>query len=184
MTADALPQPVLGDHLAPARRIGRLLDPGSFEPLFGEPGDGVLAARGTIESAPVIVYCTDGARMGGALGAEACRHIADAIGIAVRERIPVLGLWHCGGARLAEGVEALDGVGRMFAGAAYGPALTDVVIMAADHGRLFVTGPDVVRAVAVGAVDEVIEPRETRRRPAQALAEALPCHGRHGNIPL
>ena len=92
---------------------------------------------------------------------------------AVRERVPVIGLWHSGGARLAEGVEALDGVGSVFAaivrasgrvpqisvvlgaaagGAAYGPALTDIVIMAPD-GRVFVTGPDVVKSVTGEQVD-------------------------------
>ena len=49
------------------------------------------------------------------MGHEGCRHIVDAIDTAVRERIPVIGLWHSGGARLAEGVEALDGVGQVFA---------------------------------------------------------------------
>ena len=53
--------------------------------------------------------------MGGALGHEGCKHIVDAIDTAVRERVPVIGLWHSGGARLAEGVEALDGVGQVFA---------------------------------------------------------------------
>src|SRR6478735_3998358 len=76
-------------------------------------------------------------------------------------------------APLAEGVEALDGVGSVFAaivrasgrvpqisvvlgaaagGAAYGPALTDIVIMAPD-GRVFVTGPDVVKSVTGEQVD-------------------------------
>ena len=121
----------------------------------------------------MIAFCTDGTRMGGAMGHEGCRHIVDAIDMAVRERVPVIGLWHSGGARLAEGVEALDGVGQVFAaivrasgrvpqisvvlgaaagGAAYGPALTDVVIMSPD-GRVFVTGPDVVKSVTGEQVD-------------------------------
>jgi len=91
----------------------------------------------------------------------------------VRERVPVLGLWHSGGARLPEGVVALDAVGQVFAaivrasghvpqisvvlgpaagGAAYGPALTDIVVMS-DAGRIFVTGPDVVRSVTGEQVD-------------------------------
>ena len=49
------------------------------------------------------------------MGHAGCRHIVDAIDTAVRERVPVIGLWHSGGARLAEGVEALDGVGQVFA---------------------------------------------------------------------
>jgi len=107
------------------------------------------------------------------MGAEGCRHIVDAIDAAVRERVPVIGLWHSGGARLAEGVEALDAVGQVFAamvrasgrvpqlsivlgpaagGAAYGPALTDIVVMG-PGGRVFVTGPDVVRSVTGEDVD-------------------------------
>jgi acetyl-CoA/propionyl-CoA carboxylase carboxyl transferase subunit len=107
------------------------------------------------------------------MGTDGCRHIVQAIDTAVRERCPVVGLWHSGGARLAEGVEALDSVGQVFAamvrasgrvpqisvvlgpaagGAAYGPALTDVVIMA-PAGRVFVTGPDVVRSVTGEQVD-------------------------------
>jgi acetyl-CoA/propionyl-CoA carboxylase carboxyl transferase subunit len=107
------------------------------------------------------------------MGIEGCRHIVDAIDTAVRERVPVLALWHCGGARLGEGVVALDGVGQIFAamvrasgrvpqisvvlgpaagGAAYGPALTDIVIMS-GAGRIFVTGPEVVRSVTGEQVD-------------------------------
>ncbi len=92
---------------------------------------------------------------------------------AVAERLPIVGLWHSGGARLREGVDSLDAVGRVFAamtrasgkvpqisvvlgpaagGAAYGPALTDVVILGPD-GRVFVTGPEVVRSVTGEDVD-------------------------------
>jgi acetyl-CoA/propionyl-CoA carboxylase carboxyl transferase subunit len=107
------------------------------------------------------------------MGVEGCQHVVDAIDTAVRERVPVLGLWHSGGARLAEGVVALDSVGQIFAamvrasgrvpqisvvlgpaagGAAYGPALTDIVIMS-KAGRIFVTGPEVVRSVTGEQVD-------------------------------
>ena len=107
------------------------------------------------------------------MGTEGCQHIVDAIDLAVRERVPVVGLWHSGGARLAEGVVALDAVGQVFAamvrasgrvpqisvvlgpaagGAAYGPALTDIVIMS-GAGRIFVTGPEVVRSVTGEQVD-------------------------------
>ncbi len=84
-----------------------------------------------------------------------------------------MGIWHCGGARLAEGVVALDAIGQVFAamvrasgrvpqisvvlgpaagGAAYGPALTDIVVMG-GAGRIFVTGPEVVRSVTGERVD-------------------------------
>ena len=144
-----------------------------MRPLHPRDDSGVYAVRGTIDGAPVTAFATDATVMGGAMGAVGCRHIVDAIDTAVRERVPVLGLWHCGGARLADGVEALDAVGLVFAamirasgrvpqisvvlgpaagGAAYGPALTDLVIMSAS-GRVFVTGPDVVRSVTGENVD-------------------------------
>jgi acetyl-CoA/propionyl-CoA carboxylase carboxyl transferase subunit len=161
------------DFRDPAVRLAALLDPGSMRPLVPFDSSGVYAAHGTVRSGPVIAYATDPTKMGGAMGAEGCRHIVDAIDAAVRERVPVIGLWHSGGARLAEGVEALDAVGQVFAamvrasgrvpqlsivlgpaagGAAYGPALTDIVVMG-PGGRVFVTGPDVVRSVTGEDVD-------------------------------
>jgi acetyl-CoA/propionyl-CoA carboxylase carboxyl transferase subunit len=161
------------DHRDPQRRLTNLFDPGTLAVLRARDNSGVLAARGRINGTKAIAYCTDATIMGGAMGAEGCRHIVEAIDTASRERSPVIGLWHSGGARLAEGVEALDGVGQVFAamvrasgrvpqisvvlgaaagGAAYGPALTDIVIMAPE-GRVFVTGPDVVRSVTGEQID-------------------------------
>jgi acetyl-CoA/propionyl-CoA carboxylase carboxyl transferase subunit len=166
-------RPVQRDARDPGRRLAGLLDAGSQVPL-GDPSDGdVHTVLGRIDGAPVVAYCTDGTRMGGAIGSAGCRQISTAIDTAVRERCPVIGLWHSGGARLAEGVESMDGIGRMFrsmirasgrvpqlsvvlgpaaGGAAYGPALTDLVIMA-SAGRVFVTGPDVVRSVTGEQID-------------------------------
>jgi acetyl-CoA/propionyl-CoA carboxylase carboxyl transferase subunit len=150
-----------------------LFDQGTVQTLTGKDDSGVLTARGLIDGTAAIAYATDATKMGGAMGIEGCRHIVDSIDTAVRERVPVIGLWHSGGARLAEGVVALDGVGQVFAamvrasgrvpqisvvlgpaagGGAYGPALTDVVIMA-GAGRIFVTGPEVVRSVTGEQVD-------------------------------
>ena len=98
------------DPREPEVRLAALMD-GHAVPLHGHDTSGVWAVRGRIDGSKVIAYCTDGTRMGGAMGHEGCRHIVDAIDIALRERVPVIGLWHSGGARLAEGVEALDGVG-------------------------------------------------------------------------
>ncbi|MFJ2033830.1 acyl-CoA carboxylase subunit beta [Streptosporangium sp. NPDC087985] len=184
MSADLSAPPVEADlhHLRevedvdprdPLLRLGRLFDIGSM-PVPHTPDDsGVYAIHGTIGGRKAYAYCTDGTRMGGAMGSEGCRHIVDTIEAAVRERCPVIGLWHSGGARLAEGVEALNAVGQVFAamirasgkvpqisvvlgpaagGAAYGPALTDVVIMS-SAGRVFVTGPDVVRSVTGENID-------------------------------
>lgn len=161
------------DQRAPAVRLARLLDPGSLSPLHDEDGSGVSTVRGRVADIDVIAYCTDATNMGGAMGAAGSLKIVDAVDTALLEGRPVIGLWHSGGARLADGVESMDGVGRVFAAmtrasgrvpqvsvvlgpaagaAAYGPALTDVVIMA-TAGRMFVTGPDVVRAVTGEQID-------------------------------
>ncbi|WP_456238647.1 acyl-CoA carboxylase subunit beta [Plantactinospora sonchi] len=161
------------DQRDPELRLRSLFDAGSLRLAVKRDDSGVLWARGEIDGTPAVAYVTDATIMGGAMGAQGCQHIVDAIDTAVRERVPVLGLWHCGGARLAEGVVSLDGVGQVFAamvrasgrvpqisvvlgpaagGAAYGPALTDIVIMS-DAGRIFVTGPEVVRSVTGEQVD-------------------------------
>ncbi len=161
------------DHRDPELRLRALFDAGTLRLFASREDSGVLAARGEIDGTAAIGFVTDATRMGGAMGIEGCKDIADAIDTAVRERAPVVGLWHSGGARLAEGVTALDGVGQVFAamvrasgrvpqisvvlgpaagGAAYGPALTDIVIMA-GAGRIFVTGPEVVRSVTGEQVD-------------------------------
>jgi acetyl-CoA/propionyl-CoA carboxylase carboxyl transferase subunit len=161
------------DPRDPELRLECLFDPNTLVSLRPRDSSGAFAARGRINGVKVIAYCTDATTMGGAMGSEGCRHIVEAIDTAIRERSPVIGLWHSGGARLAEGVEALDAVGQVFAamvrasgwvpqisvvlgaaagGAAYGPALTDIVIMAPE-GRVFVTGPDVVRSVTGEQID-------------------------------
>lgn len=129
--------------------------------------DGVVVAQGTVRGTRIIAFATDPSVQGGALGSEGCTAIADATDLAVARGVPVVGIWQSGGARLREGVGALDGVARTFAaqtrasgrvaqisvvlgpaagGAAYGPALTDVIVMG-PAGRVFVTGPDVIRRV-------------------------------------
>ncbi|GAA1891782.1 acyl-CoA carboxylase subunit beta [Asanoa iriomotensis] len=169
----ALDDHAVVDYRDPEVRLRALFDAGTLRLVAPRDDSGVLCARGEIDGTPVVAYATDATRMGGALGTEGCRHVVDAIDAAVRERVPVLGLWHSGGARLAEGVVALDAVGQVFAamvrasgrvpqisvvlgpaagGAAYGPALTDVVVMS-DNGRIFVTGPEVVRSVTGEQVD-------------------------------
>ncbi|MBM7769845.1 acetyl-CoA/propionyl-CoA carboxylase carboxyl transferase subunit [Actinokineospora baliensis] len=163
------------DPREPRERLARLLDEGSAVDLSdtGPETTAVTAVRGRINGAPVVAYCTDATNRGGSLGAAEADRIIVAIDLAVRLRVPVIGVWHSGGAKLADGVESMDGVGRMFAAmtrasgripqlsvvvgpaagaAAYGPALTDLVIMSTG-GRVFVTGPDVVRSVTGEQVD-------------------------------
>jgi acetyl-CoA/propionyl-CoA carboxylase carboxyl transferase subunit len=146
-----------------ARRLDALLD--GWQVI--DAVCGVVVAEGTIRGVEVIAFATDPGVQGGALGIDGCGAIARATDLAVERGVPVIGIWHSGGARLREGVGSLDAVATVFVaqtrasgrvlqvsvvlgpaagGAAYGPALTDIVIMGPE-GRVFVTGPDVVRRV-------------------------------------
>lgn len=161
------------DPRSPQVRLEALVDPGSFRDLDSVKRSGAVAGRGTIAGSPVVVFASDPTVQGGAMGRDGCDSIVAAYDAAVAERLPIVGLWHSGGARLREGVDSLDAVGRVFTamtrasgkvpqisvvlgpaagGAAYGPALTDVVILGPD-GRVFVTGPEVVRSVTGEDVD-------------------------------
>jgi acetyl-CoA/propionyl-CoA carboxylase carboxyl transferase subunit len=161
------------DPRDPDVRLAALLDPGSIESLPGDPAGGMRAATGTVDGARVVVFCSDPRVMGGAMGEEGCEVVVRAYERAVADSVPIVGIWHSGGARLAEGVASLHAVGRIFAamtrasgrvpqvslvlgpaagGAAYGPALTDIVVLG-PQGRIFVTGPDVVRSVTGEDVD-------------------------------
>ncbi len=165
---DAAPDP-----RNPRVRLTALFDEGSLRLLTEEDTSGALAGVGRIEGMPVVAFASDPRIQGGAMSSAGCEAIVHAYDHAVRERLPIVGLWHSGGARIAEGVESLHGVGRVFAamtrasgivpqisvvlgaaagGAAYGPALTDIVILS-ENGRIFVTGPDVVRSVTGEDVD-------------------------------
>lgn len=161
------------DRRNPVHRISQLLDPGSLDVISQRAGLGVVIARGQIEGSNVIAFCTDPTISGGSIGGQECWHITAAIDAALEERCPVIGIWHSGGAKLAEGVVAMDGISCIFAamvrasgqvlqlsvilgpaagGAAYGSALTDLVIMS-DGGRVFITGPDIVRSVTGEQID-------------------------------
>ncbi len=155
------------DPRAPQARLARFFDPGSLA-MFATADDcGVAAGRGDVDGIPVVAFATDATVQGGAMGRDGCARIVHSIESATRTGCPVVGIWHSGGARLQEGVASLDGVGRVFAatvrasgrvpqislvlgaaagGAAYGPALTDIVVMG-PAAKIFVTGPDVVRSV-------------------------------------
>jgi len=163
----------MSDPRAPRTRLGNLFDDGEFTTITPEDDRGVLAAVGRVHGTQVVAFATDPTVQGGAMGNEGCRAIVTAYDRAFADSSPIIGLWHSGGARLREGVASLDAVGRVFAamtrisgkvpqisvvlgpaagGAAYGPALTDIVIMA-PGGRIFVTGPEVVKSVTGEDVD-------------------------------
>jgi acetyl-CoA/propionyl-CoA carboxylase carboxyl transferase subunit len=155
----------LRDLRDPVVRLADLCDPGSMGPVM--TADGAAAVTARLDGAPAVVFATDPRVQGGAMGRDSCELIVQAYETALAEDLPIVGIWQSGGARLAEGARSLDAVGRVFTamtrasgvvpqislvvgpaagGAAYGPALTDVVVLA-PTGKIFVTGPDVVRSV-------------------------------------
>ncbi|MEX0836600.1 MAG: carboxyl transferase domain-containing protein, partial [Nitriliruptor sp.] len=169
-------------------RLSRLLDPRSFVELgsarqhrasgFGlerqrPDGDGVVAGTGAVEGRSVGVYAQDRRVLGGSLGEAHADKVARCIEQAARGGVPVIGINDSGGARIQEGVAALDGYGRVFTanvaasgrvpqialllgpcagGATYSPALMDFTIMS-DEASMFLTGPRVVKAVTGEDVD-------------------------------
>lgn len=153
------------DARDPAVRLAALADPGTLRLTGGT--DGAVRAEARLAGVSTVLFATDARVQGGALGVQTCALITDAYDEALAAHRPVVGIWHSGGARLGEGARGLHGVGTVFAamtrasgvlpqvslvvgpaagGAAYGPALTDVVVLDPD-ARVFVTGPDVVRRV-------------------------------------
>ncbi len=168
----ATTEPAL-DPRSPRARLAAFFDDGEFTTITPEDDRGVLAAIGRTHGTHVVAFATDPTVQGGAMGIEGCRAIVTAYDRAFADSAPVVGLWYSGGARLREGVASLDAVGRVFAamtrasgkvpqisvvlgpaagGAAYGPALTDIVVLG-PSGRIFVTGPEVVRSVTGEDVD-------------------------------
>ena len=157
----------------PEDRLAALFDPGTVRLLTPHDDSGAVAACGQIDGMLAVAFASDPRVQGGAMSAVGCAAIVAAHEEAIAQGAPVIGLWHSGGARLREGVESLHAVGTVFAamtrasgvvpqisvvlgaaagGAAYGPALTDIVILS-EQGRIFVTGPDVVRSVTGEDVD-------------------------------
>jgi len=172
MTATAEPE-VAVDPRHPSVRLAALFDEGTLEWLHAPDRSGMASAIGRTHGKSVVAFCSDPTVMGGAMGVDGCRVIVDAYQRALTDRVPIIGVWHSGGARLGEGVLSLHAVGEIFyamtrasglvpqisvvlgpaaGGAAYGPALTDIVVLGPE-GRIFVTGPDVVRSVTGEDVD-------------------------------
>jgi acetyl-CoA/propionyl-CoA carboxylase carboxyl transferase subunit len=155
------------DPRDPESRIARLLDGGKFEFLIPRSDCGMVAVTGDIKGNKVVVFASDATIKSGALGVEGSKVIVTAYKAAMGAQIPIIGIWHSGGARLSDGVASLDAFGEVFqsmisasgripqlslvlgptaGGGAYGPALTDIVVLSPE-GRIFVTGPDVVKSV-------------------------------------
>ena len=129
-------------------------------------GDGVITGWGTVYGRRVFVYAHDFRVFGGALGEAHAQKIHRLMDQAIAVGAPLVSLNDGAGARIQEGVVALAGYGGIFqrntrasgvipqisvmlgpcaGGAAYSPALTDLVFMVRPIAQMFVTGPDVVR---------------------------------------
>jgi len=131
-------------------------------------GDGVVSGHGKIDGRLVFVYAYDFTVLGGSLSASNANKILKVQSLALKNGAPVIALNDSGGARIQEGVESLTGYASIFyqntlssgvipqisailgpcaGGACYSPALTDFIFMVKEKSHMFVTGPDVVKAV-------------------------------------
>jgi len=136
-------------------------------------GDGVVTGSGRVHGRPVFVFAQDFTVFGGSLSEAYARKICKVMDLATKTGVPVIGLNDSGGARIQEGVVSLAGYADIFlrntlasgvvpqisavmgpcaGGAVYSPAITDFVFMVKNTSYMFVTGPDVIRAVTHEAV--------------------------------
>ncbi len=137
-------------------------------------GDGVVTGYGTIRGRPAYVFSQDFTVLGGSLGEAHAQKIVKVQEMALKNGAPLIGLNDSGGARIQEGVVSLGGYADIFlrntlasgvvpqvsvvlgpcaGGAVYSPAITDWVYMVRGTSYMFVTGPDVVKAVTHESVD-------------------------------
>ena len=131
-------------------------------------GDAVVTGYGTVFGRPVCVFSQDFTVFGGSLSEVFAEKICKVMDMAVKVGCPVVGINDSGGARIQEGVVSLAGYAEIFwrnvqasgvvpqislilgpcaGGAVYSPAITDFVLMAEGTSYMFITGPDVVKAV-------------------------------------
>lgn len=137
-------------------------------------GDGVITGYGQIEGRTVYVYAQDFTVYGGTLSEMQSHKICRVMDLAIRNGVPIIGLIDSGGARIQEGVRALGGYAEIFrrnaqfsgvipqislmlgpcaGGAAYSPALTDLIIMVERNSFMFITGPEVIKTVTGEIID-------------------------------
>ncbi len=131
-------------------------------------GDAVVTGHGTIDGRPVCVFAQDFTVFGGSLGEVVAEKVCKVMDLALRMGVPCIGINDSGGARIQEGVTALGGYGEIFyrnvmssgvipqislivgpcaGGAVYSPVLTDFILMTKGVGQMYITGPEVIRAV-------------------------------------
>ena len=100
------------DERDPELRIARLVDNGKYELLIPRTDCGMIAATGEIKGNRVVVFASDATLQGGALGADGAHVIVEAYKSAMGSQLPILGIWHSGGARLRDGVSSLSAFGE------------------------------------------------------------------------
>src|SRR3954462_7126775 len=131
-------------------------------------GDAVVTGHGTIDGRPVAVFSQDFTVFGGSLGEVMAEKMCKVQDLAAKIGCPVIGINDSGGARIQEGVVSLGAYGDVFVrnvqcsgvipqislvmgpcagGAVYSPAITDFILMVKEPSHMFITGPDVVKAV-------------------------------------
>ena len=149
-------------------RIDQLVDVGSFVEIDQQIEDGVITGYATVDGRTIALYSQDFLVKGGSLGEMTGKKIVKVMEFALKSGVPLVGLNDSGGARIQEGVVALSQYGEIFkrnvrasgvipqisvimgpsaGGAVYSPALTDFVIMVNKTSNMFITGPDVIKAV-------------------------------------
>lgn len=161
--------------LAPRKRLALLFDGGKYTEVgalargaAGLDGDAVITAYGSIAGKPAYAYCQDYTLMGGSLGRVHADKIVRIQQQALKAKAPIIALLESGGARIQEGINSLDGYGRIFSnnvkssgripqiaivfgacagGASYSPALMDFIITVRGRSRMFITGPEVIKTV-------------------------------------
>lgn len=132
------------------------------------PGDGIITGYGKINGRLVYVYSQDFTILGGSMSRTQANKILKLMDMAIKNGAPMIGLNDSGGARIQEGVEALGGYADIFlknvlssgvvpqisaimgpcaGGAVYSPSITDFIFMVKKSSYMFVTGPDVIKAV-------------------------------------
>lgn len=132
------------------------------------PGDGVVTGSAKIHERNVFLFAQDFTVFGGSLSSAHAKKIVKILDLALSNGCPVIGLNDSGGARIQEGVESLAGYADIFlkntmlsgvvpqislilgpcaGGAVYSPAITDFILMAKENSHMFITGPDVIKAV-------------------------------------
>ncbi len=131
-------------------------------------GDGVVTGYGTVNGRLVYVYSQDFTVLGGSLGQQHAAKITKIQEMGIKMGAPIVGINDSGGARIQEGVDSLAGYGDIFynntaasgvvpqisvimgpsaGGAVYSPAITDFIFMVENTGRMFITGPEVIKSV-------------------------------------